>query len=98
MAAPIANNMDWQIMDNNFCGNLCISSQEFTGTLKLAYFCILIFFLHVAMYKKIETSAQKRKIAESAYFTHFPSQILISQLHGQRVGACSHAANVCLEL
>ena len=35
-----------QIMDNNFCGNMCISSQEFTGMLKLVYFWILKLFLH----------------------------------------------------
>jgi len=52
----------------------------------------------VATYKKVETSAQKQKIAESAYFTHFPSQILISWPGGQWVSACSHAANVRLEL
>ena len=57
---------------------MCISNQKFTGMLKLLFLYIKIIFILVQNGNNIETSTQKSKIAELAYFTHFPSQILIS--------------------
>ena len=57
-----------QIMDNNFHGNLCISSQEFTGMLKLAYFWILKLFLHGCYVQK---SWNKRPKTENCRISIF---------------------------
>jgi hypothetical protein len=47
---------------------------------------------------QIEISAQKSKIVEMAYFTHFPSQISMVWPGLQWLSACSHAENVCFAL
>jgi hypothetical protein len=47
---------------------------------------------------QFEISAQKSKIAEMAFFTHFPSQISMVWPGLQWLGACSRAENVCFAL
>ncbi len=47
---------------------------------------------------EIETSAQNMETSESAFFTHFPSQILATQPDSQYLGSYREDEIVCLTL